>query len=277
MSSMPASSGNASELAYPYAQQEAAQYAPVVQHQVPMLEPQEQLFYAPVAQVHNQSRTTLAAVITFIAVVVGLWAILGFVGSMSATLNSIRKGTLNVKEQLTTANQGLAKLDEKTGHLPALAADSKILNKQLSGIDNGMLSMLTGVESIAASMSSMNSSLDNLGSGLDDLNAADPNVLTQLSAINQGLASQQKSIKGMSADVKATGATLGGVPPRLNATNKRMAHVNGVVNFMGCHGILQKLSATFYVGPLRNGAAQINATVVPPGSWGTNQDGSLCQ
>lgn len=290
------------QFAYPYAQQQAgvapaqpdAPHQPIVPQEEllpvvvphnyalaaerPMPElPGDQLYYAPAAAPRDQSRTTLAAVITFVALIIALWGILGFLSSMSKTLTSVDSGTTKLKTQLVTANDGLRALDEKTGHLNSLATDSVALKGKLGAIDGGMASMLTSIGLIATNMSAMEGSLGTLDTELGKLNAANSTVSEQLGGIRTGLGSQQKSVAGMSKDVAGTGKQLGALVPRLAASNARLAHINSTVNFMGCKGILQKLNATFYLGPIRNGGGEISATIVPPGSWGTNADGSPCQ
>lgn len=250
----------------------AEQLAPVQ----PPEPPAEQRYYAPTAAPRDQRRTTLAAVITFISLLVALWGILGFLGSMSKTLGSVKTGSERVQVQLTTANKGLADLDRKTGHLNALAADSTKLKTQLASLDGGMGSMLTGIDSIAASMQAMNGSLGTLDAELGKVNAANATVGEQLGSINSGLVGQQRAVAGMAKDVKNTGQVLSGMPPRLAASNARLRHLNSVVNFMGCRGINQKLKVKASVFGIPNGTAEISATIVPPGAWGTNQDGSPC-
>lgn len=282
--------------AYPYAQQvhePLHQYAPgnpygpgtptptvVPAEQLAPVQPPapgEQRYYAPVAAPRDQRRTTLAAVIVFISLLVALWGILGFLGSMSKTLVSVQAGSLRVKQQLTTANAGLADLDRKTSNVNSLAADSTTLKRQLAELDGGMGSMLAGVDSIATSMQAMDGSLGTLDSELGKLNAANVEVGKELGSINRGLGGQQTAVAGMAKDVKGTGQVLSGMPPRLAAINARMAHMNSVVNFMGCRGIRQDLKVKVSAFGINNGSAQIVATIVPPGAWGTNQDGSTCQ
>jgi hypothetical protein len=252
------------------------QYAPAPERPMPEL-PQEQLYYAPVAPPRDQARTTLAAVITFIGLVVALWGILGFLSAMSRTLSSVDAGTTKLKGQLITANVGLHGLDEKTGHLDSLATDSTALKTKLGAIDTGMASMLTSIDLIASNMTAMGGSLGTLDTELGKLNDANGRVGQQLGEIRVGLDGQNQSVGGMAKDVNGTAKVLSQLPPRLAASNARLKHINSVVNYMGCTGILQKLHARFYLGPISNGSGDISATIVPPGAWGSNADGSKCQ
>jgi hypothetical protein len=42
---------------------------------------------------------------------------------------------------------------------------------------------------------------------------------------------------------------------------------------MGCRGITNNLKVKISVGPIPNGSATVYATVIPPGAWGTKEDG----
>lgn len=271
---------------YPYAQHAlAAQPAPEPApppppQQQPELVAPDQLdpvgpprYAAPARIVRDPRQKTLAAVITFIAMVIGLWAILGFTGSLAKSLTSVRSSNEKLRLQLLEANKGLVSLDEKTGHLHGMAEQSKTLGGLLSTIDKDMTQMLEGVEAIAAGMGGLDTSLTTLDTELGEVNDISGGMGEQLGGINAGLASQVKSIRTMRKDVEATGRVLSTLPGRLDATNGRLAHVNEAVNVMGCRGILNNLQVEIFLGPLRNGSAQVTATVVPPGAWGTLKDG----
>jgi hypothetical protein len=230
-------------------------------------------YLAPQRPVRDPRQRTLAAVITFVALVIGLWGLLGYMGSLSKTLTSINSGNAKLEAQMTEANGGLADLDRKTDYLHAMSKDSGTLQVALVGIDTDMGTMLDGVNEIATGMETLGTSLDTLDSELAQVNDINAGMSTQLASINAGLASQLRSVRTMRRDVVETGKVLGTLPGRLEATNGRLAYVNGSVNTMGCAGIMNNLKVKIGVGPLNTGSATVYATVVPPGAWGTKPDG----
>jgi hypothetical protein len=230
-------------------------------------------YYAPARAAQDPRQRTMAAVITFVCLLIALWAILGFLGSMSKTLSSVSSGTDKLEVQLTKANEGLASLDTKTSNLEQMSADTKTLASLLGTIDGNMGGMLEDVDNIANGMASMNTSLGTLEGELTRVNDINDNMASQLGGINAGLGSQVKSVRAMRKDVQATGTVLGTLPGRLEATNSRLAHVNSIVNYMGCQGITNNLEVSIKLGPIPNGSAKVYATVVPPGAWGTLPDG----
>ena len=266
-----------------YVQQQPSpeQYAmPAAPAQQDVVVPIEQLapvepprYLAPTRVARDPRQRTMAAVITFVALLIGLWGILGFLGSLSATLSSIASGNQKLKLQMAEANKGLVTLDEKTGNLEQMSADSAKMKGLLTGIDSDMGTMLTGVNGIADGMSSMSESLGTLDTELGKVNDINSGMATQLGGINAGLQSQVKSVRTMRVDVERTGRVLGSLPGRLTATNKRLAYVNNAVNIMGCRGITNNLKVKINVGPIPNGSATVYATVVPPGAWGVKEDG----
>jgi hypothetical protein len=263
---------------YPGAAAALAEPQPAVDAPV-IVEPQELApvgpprHYAPRRAVHDPRQRTMAAVITFIALLIGLWGILGFMGSLSKTLAAINGGNAKLKLQMTEANVGLAQLDEKTRPLQAMADNSRVMGEMLGGIDTEMGSMLDGVERIATSMQQLDGALQTLDTELGRVNEINAGMTTQLGAINTGLESQLGKVRTMRRDVQSTGVVLGTLPGRLAATNARLAHVNGAVNTMGCRGITNNLKVDIRLGPIPNGSAQVFATVIPPSAWGTRQDG----
>jgi hypothetical protein len=230
-------------------------------------------YLAPQRPVRDPRQRTLAAVITFVALVIGLWGLLGFMGSLSKMLTSINSGNAKLKVQMTEANVGLADLNTKTDYLDAMAENTGTLQVALVGIDEDMGTMLGGVNEIATGMETLGTSLDTLDSELGQVNDINEGMSTQLASINAGLASQLRSVRTMRRDVVETGKVLGTLPGRLDATNGRLAYVNGSVNTMGCAGIMNNLKVKIGVGPLNTGSATVYATVVPPGTWGTKADG----
>ncbi|MEO6867527.1 MAG: hypothetical protein ABI200_05855 [Gaiellales bacterium] len=277
---------------YPYAAQQAAlQQQPLPLQAPPQQEPPppdpperfiapEQLepvgpprYAAPARIAQDPRQKTMAAVITFIALVIGLWAIMGFTGTLAKTLVSIRGGSEKLRVQLVEANKQLVTLDQKTSHLNGMSDSTKELGGLLVTIDKDMGGMLGGVDKIAASMTDLEASLTTLDSELGKVNEISVGMGSQLGEINSGLGSQVKSVRTMRKDVVATGRVLGTLPGRLDATNGRLGHVNNSVNIMGCRGILNNMQVEIFAGPLRTGAAHVSATIVPPGAWGTLKDG----
>lgn len=230
-------------------------------------------YLAPARVVQDPRRRTLAAVITFLSLLVGLWAILAFMGSMSKTLASVSSGTSRLEAQLAQANAGLAKLEVKTGHLEAMAGHSRQMKGLLGTIDSDMGGMLSSVDQIAGGMRSMEQSLGRLDSELTKVNEINAGMSDALGGINSGLSSQVRSVRTMRRDVAATGTVLGTLPGRLDTTNQRLGHVNRAVNIMGCQGITNNLEVDIFLGPFRTGGAKVFATVVPPAAWGRREDG----
>lgn len=230
-------------------------------------------YYAPQQAVLDPRQRTMAAVITFVALIFGLWGILGFTGSLAKTLSSVSSGNQKLKVQLTQANKGLADLDRKTYPLIQMSSDSEHMAKSLGGIEKDMGTMLSGVDEIASGMTQMGAYLDTLESELGQVNSINQGMARDLGGINSGLKSQLSKVRTMRQDVQATGGVLGQLQPRLRATNARLRHVNGAVNTMGCLGITNQLNVKIKVGPLTTGSAKVSATVVPPGAWGMRADG----
>ncbi len=264
----------------PAPEQYAMPVAPVAPEAPSVVVPVEDLapvgpprYLAPTRAARDPRQRTMAAVITFVALLIGLWGILGFLGSLSTTLSAIASGNQKLKLQMTEANKGLVALGEKTRNLEQMSADSAKMKGLLTGIDKDMGTMLTGVNGIADGMSSMAGSLGTLDSELGKVNEINSGMATQLGGINAGLKSQVKSVRTMRVDVERTGRVLGSLPGRLTATNKRLAYVNNAVNIMGCRGITNNLKVKINVGPIPNGNATVYATVVPPGAWGVQADG----
>jgi uncharacterized protein YoxC len=254
---------------YPYVDEsQLAPVGPSASQPLPSIP--DAVYAAPTRAARDPRRNTLATVIVFIALLFGLWAILGFLSSLSATLASINSGSDKLERQLKVANVGLAKLEVKTGELPGMRRDAKQLRMSLEGIDGEMTSMLAGVNSISSEMQQMDASLASIDSQLAEVNDLNAQMATQLGEINTGLESQQQQVAAMSKDVAATSQIIGALPPMLAATNGRLAHVNRVVNYMGCRGITNTLDVKIKLGPIPNGNAQVFATVVPPGAWGAN-------
>ena len=218
----------------------------------------------------------LAAVLAFIAVVVAIWAMMSFLGSLSHSLANIAAGNERLKEQLGTANKGLAELDVKTGNLDRMSKGSTSLAELLGRIDTTMGGMLTDVDRIGSGMGSMNGAIGKLDSELAAVNTTNAKLGTQLATINDGLKTQVRSVTTMRRDVSATGGILKTLPGRLRATNGRLAHVNGAVDIMGCGGIAANMQVLLYLGPLRTGSANVSATIVPRGAWGTDANGRAC-
>jgi len=234
------------------------------------------MYFAPVAPARDARQRTMAAVIVFVALIIGLWAILGFMGAMADTLASVSSGTIKIRTQLATANEGLAGLESKTGDLPGMADDTAAMKTELEGIDGNLGAMLTGVDRIGAGMKSMDGSLTELNSSLAQVNEINGGMAADLASINAGLGTQKSNVGRMRADVVGTANVLKTVPTALKRTNGRLTHVNSVMNYMGCAGILNNLQVKIFLGPISNGSAKVVATIVPPGAWGTKADGTPC-
>lgn len=257
---------------YPDAEQAIAEPQPFVA--VEQLEPVGPPRYlAPQRAARDPRQRAMAATITFVAVLIGLWGILGFMGSLTKTLTAINSGNGKLRAQMLTANAGLEKLDAKTQPLAEMSGNTAKLSTLLSGVDTDMGSMLTGVDKIAAGMTTMGGSLDTLNSELGKVNDATASMSTELGSINTGLGSQLSKVRTMRRDVQATDRVIGTLPDRLGAVNGRLAHVNGVVNIMGCRGITNNLKVNIKAGSISTGTATVYATVVPPAAWGVQADG----
>ncbi len=225
-------------------------------------------YLAPARVVRDPRQRTMAAVITFIALLIGLWGILGFLGTLSTTLTSIASGNQKLKLQMNDANKGLADLDAKTANLVQMESDSARMKELLVNIDADMGTMLNGVNDIATGMESTSSSLNALDGELGKVGEINSSMAEKLGSINTGLASQVKQVRTMRRDVEATSRVLKTLPGRLTATNKRLEHVNNSVNTMGACGITNNLKVKINLGPIPNGSATVYATVIPPGAWG---------
>lgn len=230
-------------------------------------------YLAPTHAPRDPRQRTMAAVITFVALLIALWGILGFLSSLSHTLSGIASGNQKLKVQMHDANAGLVSIDQKTRNLKTMSANSAKMSGLLTGIDKDMGSMLEGVDGIASGMSSMATSLETLDGELGKVNEINSGMATQLGGINAGLQNQVTSVRTMRKDVEATSRVLKTLPGRLTATNKRLAYVNNAVNIMGCRGITNNLKVKISLGPIPNGGATVYATVIPPGAWGTKEDG----
>lgn len=262
--------------------QPAAHPAPAPEPQSAIVEPDQLApvgpprYLAPARVAQDPRQRTMAAVITFVALLVGLWAILGFMGSLSKTLTSISSASGKLEGQLEQANVGLAELDEKTAYLDTMAADSKRMSGLLATIDSDMGGMLGGVDRIAASMQAMSGSLATLDTEITRVNEINEGMTSRLAGIDRGLGQQVQSVRTMRRDVEATGKVLGTLPGRLRATNQRLAHVNRTVDIMGRCGVTNQLEVDIFAGPLRTGSAKVFATVVPPASWGSAKGATPC-
>lgn len=231
----------------------------------------------PTPAYRDPRRTTLAAVITFVCLVLGLWAVLGFLGSMSATLSSVAAGSTSLQAQLTTANAGLARLDAKTGALTQMEGDTDALATALTSIDTDMGAMLTDVGTIGTGMESMRGSLTQLDEQVAGINTINAEMAPKLGTINGQLRSEAAQVKAMRMDVANTRSVLTHVPARLDVTNQRLTWINSSINYFGCTGLLNQLHIRMSWIGIPNGSADINATITPKGAWGTNPDGSPCQ
>lgn len=258
-----------------HAQLDASTYAPP--QQVPAAAPvwnaehvaAEPVTMAPVftQPARDPSRTALAAVITFIVALIGLWAILSYMNSMAKTLSSIDSGNQKMIGQLKVANSGLRELDRKTSYVGAMNDDAAQLRELMGGLDSSMGEMIGGVDRIGTEMGSMSGSLKNLDESVTKVGATNTAISTKLGTINSGLATEASKVRGMRLDVDASAKALNQLPPALRTTNARLAYINSVVCLMGKVGIANalKIKVTFFGIP--NGSAELSGVIIPPGGW----------
>jgi len=235
------------------------------------------LTYArPARSARDPRHTTLASVITFACLLLGLWAVLSYIGSMSQTLANVSRGTQDVRVQLTTANEGLDKLDAKTGALTRMESDTDALAKALVAIDTDMGAMVTDVGTIGTGMQSMNGSLSQLDEQVTGINTVNGRMGPKLAGINSKLTLQVKQVGAMRKDVVGTKQVLHKVPNRLDVTNQRLTWINGTINYFGCAGLINRLHIRMSWLTIPNGNADIVATITPKGAWGNKVDGTPC-
>lgn len=215
----------------------------------------------------QEGRNTLAAVLTVVVAVIGIWSMLSYVGSMSSTLNSTLETNKRIKGQLTEANKGLVQLDAKTKNVARMQKGSAELAGLMGGLDSDMGGMIEGVGSIGEQMQSLGVALNKLDGEIGKVNAINTEMSGTLGTINDGLGQQATKVRAMRKDVDATAVELGGVPPLLRATNERLAHTNKVVCQMGEKGLQNPLKVYISVFGIPNGNAEISATMIPPGAW----------
>ena len=215
----------------------------------------------------DPQRTALAAIITFVVMIIGLWAILGYMHSMAVTLSSLNAANDKLQTQLHSANGQLSGLSDKTSYVAVMAIDSGKLRDQMAGLDAGMSGMIGDVDTIATQMKTMNASIGQLDTDVGAVGTANGSVGQKLGAIAQGLQSQVKQVHGMRKDVAAAATSLVQLPPTLKATNARLTHVNSVVCYMGATGIVNSADIRISFLGIPNGTATIKATIIPPGGW----------
>lgn len=221
----------------------------------------------PISYTRDPSRTALAAVITFIVALVGLWAIFAYLGKMSDTLTSIVDGNQKMIAQLSESNKGLEGLERKTAYVGVMNKDAAELQKLMAGLDVDMGEMLTSVGSIGTQMDSMGRSLQQLDQGLDAANASSARIGTQLDSINQGLIAEAEKVATMRGDVVASSRSLVMLPPSLRATNARLGYINRNVRFMGVNGVSNAARLRLSLLGIPNGTAELSGVIIPPGAW----------
>lgn len=215
----------------------------------------------------SASQNAMSAAIVFIVVIVGLWAVLGYMHSMAKTLSSVDATNQKLIVQLSDSGEGLKKLEKKTSVITTMSENSGKLNLLMTGINEGMGGMLGGVDNIGTQMATLNESLKLLDSEVGQVAPINTKVASKLNGINDGLAQSNNSVSGMKVDIVKTSKALTGVPPYLVKTNARLAHVNGVVSYMGVHGVQSPLSIHVTFLGIPNGGAVISATMIPQGAW----------
>lgn len=220
-----------------------------------------------VAPRRDPQRTALAAIITFLISIVGLWAILAYMHSMAVTLSSVNASNVKVIAQIQSANVGLRHLDEKTRSVRSMDRDAADLQELMVGLDQNMGVMLTDLGTISTGMQTMDSSLTTLDREVETVGASNTSIGEKLGGINRGLKGQAGKVRGMRVDVQATSKSLEQIPPQLKATNARLAFINKVICRMGTVGLANRIHlAVTWIG-IPNGSADIAATLIPPGGW----------
>ena len=269
--------------AYPHpaplpAQQPAPVHQPApMQQPAPTTAPMSSWSAAPAMQqisvttlqqpMRDPSRTALAAVITFVVALVGLWAIFAYLGQMSTTLSSIVDGNAKMVAQLKTSNEGLRQLERKTSYVGVMNKDAAELRQLMAGLDQDMGTMLTNVGTIGDQMESVNTSMQQLGTGLDAANASSASIGTKLGTINSGLAEEATKVRTMRGDVVAASRSLVLLPPALRTTNARLTYINRNVSLMGTNGISNTARIRLTLLGIPNGSAALSGVIIPPGAW----------
>lgn len=213
------------------------------------------------------SRNTMAAVIVFIVLLVGGWSALNYLKSMSETLANINQGNTEIIAKLEVSKKGLVAIEKKTSSVKVMVKDSQDLATLMSGLDASMGDMIAGVGSIGSEMQQLNTSLDTLNTEIGAVGEANSSISGKLEAINTGLKESATQVGTMRTDIDGTSNLLKNVPPKIDATNKRLGHVNSVVSYMGTNGVKSPLSIAVTFLGIPNGSAIINATMVPEGAW----------
>jgi hypothetical protein len=234
-------------------------------------------YAAPTRPARDPRHATMAAVLTFVCLLLGLWGVLGFVGAMSKTLNSIMSRNAHVQQQLVTANEALDRMQGKTAALGQMRRDTDELTTALKSINASMGLMVTDVGTIGTGMTSLNGSLSSLGTQVDATNAMNAKMGPQLAAINRTLDTELTQVNSIHKDVLGSARVLATFPGKLTVTNSRIIWINGTVNFFGCTGLLNNVHVKLSFAGLGIGAADIGATIIPKGAWGTDQQGLPCQ
>lgn len=215
----------------------------------------------------DPSRTALAAVITFVVALVGLWAIFAYLGEMATTLSSIVDGNAKMVAQLNSSNDGLKQLERKTAYVEVMNSDAAQLRELMAGLDQDMGTMLTHVGTIGDQMDSVNTSLQQLSSGLDAANTSSTSIGTKLGSINSGLTAEAQKVKTMRGDVVAASQSLLKLPPSLRTTNARLTYINRNVSLMGSQGISNSARIRLSLLGIPNGSAELSGVIIPPGAW----------
>lgn len=217
--------------------------------------------------VRDPQRTALAAVITFVAAVVGLWAILGYVHDLSVALSSVSSSNGKLIQQMTVANEGLDQLDDKTAKVQSMNDYSKRLATLMEQIDADMGGMVTSVDGIGTQMSTTSGALRALDGELTGVAAADASMAKTLVGIDKGLRSQSEQVRTMRKDLHATARVIEHIPSTLRATNERLAFINRVVCQIGARGLGNRLALAIEFLGITTGRATIHATMIPAGGW----------
>ncbi len=231
----------------------------------PVMQPVAVPGYVSPAQ--EPGRSALAAVLSFFAVIVGIWAILAYVGEMTDVMNSIVEGNAKMIAQMESSNAGLAQMQKKTAYVGVMNRDATELRALMQGLDARMGTMLTDVTTIEREMSGMEQSIGELKSGLDAANGHSSRIGSQLGVITGGLQDEASKVSTMRRDVEAAARSLVALPPELRTTNARLGHINRNVSFMGRNGVSNSLRLRLTLLGIPNGSAEISGAIIPPGAW----------
>lgn len=211
--------------------------------------------------------TALAAVLVFVALLVALWAILGYVEQTAGILGRISRSNDELAVQLRTANTRLVTLDRATAQVRPMSASTHELDASLVKIDVGMGAMQKDVDAIATRLQHLDQSLTTLDERLVAVDGSSRALGADLGRIGTMLDRQHSQVRTLRTDVDATGRALHALPPRVRATSSRLAYVNYANGAIGRNGIRTHIKVRVRLFGFSQGEAWVFAGLIPPGSW----------